>query len=209
MVIIWDGPLPHLKSWTFEKLHIWKDELWKTQTFEKSHFWKVALLKVALLKSWSFKKLQFWRLALLKSFKKSNFGKIKLWKENYFFRQKQRPTSDVNISETGCLIYMKLYQFSVHIYVQNLWNFNVNQANHFREIDVGSMPYTSAVRRRSVWPYRTISSCTVRLTVRYGSEIQSTKIINILKGQGSQTNCLGWATLGVQVSWPRAFSSHK
>ena len=57
------------------------------------------------------------------------------------YGKNERPTSTVNISETGCLIYMKLSQFPDHIYAQNLWNFNVNQTNGFREIDVESSEY--------------------------------------------------------------------
>ena len=42
-----------------------------------------------------------------------------------------RPTSDGNILETVCLIYLKLSQILTNMHGPNLWKFQVNQANRF------------------------------------------------------------------------------
>ena len=49
-----------------------------------------------------------------------------------------QPTSDGNISETVGLINLKLSQIRAHIHGQNLWKFQVNQTNRFRDIAIGS-----------------------------------------------------------------------
>ena len=51
-----------------------------------------------------------------------------------------RPTSDVDFSETVCLIYLKISQIWHRDVDPRLCNFYVNPTNRFREIDVGSWP---------------------------------------------------------------------
>ena len=45
-----------------------------------------------------------------------------------------QPTSDGNILETVCLIYLKLSQILTNMHGPNLWKFQVNQTNRFWDI---------------------------------------------------------------------------
>ena len=87
-----------------------------------------------------------------------------------FFGPFIRPTSDVNFSETVCLIYIKISQILIKDVDPKL--FHVNQTTRFRDIDVGSWPFVFAVRRcRTLLPYAVAVHCCRTLfgTVRHGS----------------------------------------
>ena len=89
-----------------------------------------------------------------------------------FFGPFIRPTSDVNFSQTVCLIYIKISQiFNIGV-DRKLLKFHVNQTNLFRDIDVGRLPFVFAVHRcRTLLPYVVAVHCCRTLfgTVRHGS----------------------------------------
>ena len=92
------------------------------------------------------------------------------WRSPYGGRV--RRTSDVNFSETVCLIYIKISQILNIDVDQKLLKFHVNQTTRFRDIDVGSWPFVFAVRRcRTLLPYVVAVHCCRTLfgTVRHGS----------------------------------------
>ena len=66
------------------------------------------------------------------------------WRSPYGGRV--RRTSDVNFSETVCLIYIKISQILNIDVDQKLLKFHVNQTTRFRDIDVGSWPFVFAIR---------------------------------------------------------------
>ena len=88
------------------------------------------------------------------------------WRSPYGGRV--RRTSDVNFSETVCLIYIKISQILNIDVDQKLLKFHVNQTTRFRDIDVGSWPFVFAVRRcRTLLPYIVAVLCSARYgTVR-------------------------------------------
>ena len=69
-----------------------------------------------------------------------------------FFSWFFRPTSDVNISETGYPIYLKINVRRVASGDSLHFNFEVNRINSFRDIDVGSWPEKTRQKRDRFLP---------------------------------------------------------
>ena len=81
-----------------------------------------------------------------------------------------RSTSDVNFSETVCLIYIKISQILNIDVVPKLLKFHVNQTTRSRDIDGGSWPFVFVGFCRTLLPYIVAVLCSARYgTVQHGS----------------------------------------